>query len=102
MGDDPKGAAREHSWIYGKSYNDALVAEFEARRHEFYQSAENEYRQAIERNSQLLVALRGLGLVNLGRREYDAARERLNAYLAQNKTLSDREYIANLLRGIDK
>ena len=102
MGDDPKGAAREHSWIYGKSYNDALVAEFEGRRNAFYQSAEKAYQQALALDSHLLVAQRGLGLVNLGRGEYDAARERLSAYLAQNKTLSDREYITNLLKGINK
>ena len=102
MGDDSKGAAREHSWIYGKSYNDALVAEFEGRRNEFYQSAEKAYQQALSLDSHLLVALRGLGLENLGRGEYDAARERLGAYLAQNKTVNDREYINNLLRGIDK
>jgi len=102
MGDDPKGAAREHSWIYGKSYNDALVAEFEGRRNAFYQSAEKAYQQALALDSHMLVAQRGLGLVNLGRGEYDAARERLSAYLAQNKTLSDREYITNLLKGINK
>lgn len=102
MGDDPKGAAREHSWIYGKSYSDALVAEFEGRRNEFYQSAEKAYQQALSLDSRLLVVLRGLGLVNLGRGEYDAARERLGAYLAQNKTVSDRGYITNLLKGISK
>lgn len=102
MGDDPKGAAREHSWIYGKSYNDALVAEFEGRRNAFYQSAENEYQQALARDRGLPGAVRGLGLVNLGRGEYDAARERLGAYLANNKTISDREYIANLLKGINQ
>lgn len=102
MGDDPKGAAREHSWIYGKSYNDALVTEFEGRRNAYYQSAEKAYQQALSLDGHLLVALRGLGLVNLGRGEYDAARERLNAYLAQNKTISDREYIRNLLRGINQ
>lgn len=102
MGDDPKGAAREYSWIYGKSYNDALVAGFEGRRNEFYQSAEKAYQQAFSLDSHLLVALRGLGLVNLGRGEYDVARERLNAYLAQNKTVSDRGYITNLLKGINK
>jgi len=53
-------------------------------------------------DAHLLVALRGLGLLNLERGEYDAARERLGAYLAQNKTLSDRGYIANLLKGINK
>lgn len=102
MGDDPKGAAREHGWIYGKSYNDKLVAEFEGRRDEFYQSAETAYQQALALDAHLLVALRGLGLLNLERGEYDAARERLGAYLAQNKTLSDRGYIANLLKGINK
>jgi predicted Zn-dependent protease len=99
MADDPKGAAREHTWIYGKSYDDKLVAEFEGRRNEFYQSAEKAYRQALSLDSQLLVAQRGLGLVNLGRGEYDAARERLGAYLAQNKNISDRNYITNLLKG---
>lgn len=102
MGDDPKGAAREHGWIYGKSYNDALVAEFEGRRNAFYQSAETAYQQALSLDSHLLVALRGLGLVNLGRGEYDAARERLGAYLAKNKTVSDHGYITNLLKGINK
>lgn len=102
MGDDPKGAAREHSWIYGKPFNDKLVAEFEGRRNTFYQSAEDAYRRALERDSQLLVALRGLGLVNLGRGEYDAARERLGGYLARSEAINDREYIANLLRGMGK
>lgn len=102
MGDDPKGAAREHSWISGKSYNDALVAEFEGRRNAFYQSAEKAYQQALSLDKHMLVALRGLGLVNLGRGEYDAARERLGTYLAQNKTVSDRGYINNLLKGINQ
>lgn len=102
MGDDPKGAAREYGWIYGKSLNDKLVAEFEHRRDEFYQSAEDAYRQALALDSNLPLAERGLGLVNLGRGEYDAARERLTAYLAQNKNISDREYITNLLKGIGK
>lgn len=102
MGDDPRGAAREHSRIYGKSYNDVLVAEFEGRRNAFYQSAEKAYQQALSLDSHLFVVLRGLGLVNLGRGEYDAARERLGAYLAQNKTVSDRGYITNLLKGINK
>lgn len=102
MADDPKGAAREHGWIYGKSFNDKLVAEFETRRSEFYQSAEEAYRQALTLDSRLSMAERGLGLVNLGRGENDAARERLTAYLAQNKNISDREYITNLLKGISK
>ncbi|MBT9612932.1 MAG: M48 family metalloprotease [Burkholderiales bacterium] len=102
MADDPKGAAREHGWIYGKSFNDKLVAEFETRRSEFYQFAEDAYRQALALDSRLPMAERGWGLVNLGRGEYDAARERLTAYLAQNKNISDREYISNLLKGINK
>lgn len=102
MADDPKGAAREHGWIYGKSFNDKLVAEFEGRRNELYQSAEDEYRQALSLDGQLPLAERGLGLVNLGRGEYDAAHERLSAYLVQNKNISDREYITNLLKGIGK
>lgn len=102
MADDPKGAAREHGWIYDKSYNDKLVAEFEGRRNEFYQSAEDAYRQALSLDGNLPQAERGLGLVNLGRGEYEAARERLTAYLAQNKNVSDREYIANLLRRMEK
>lgn len=102
MADDPKGAAREHGWIYGKSFNDKLVAEFENRRGEFYQSAEDAYRQAVALDSHLPLAERGLGLVNLGRGEYDAARERLTSYLAQNKNISDREYITNLLKEIGK
>lgn len=102
MADDPKGAAREHGWIYGKTFNDKLVAEFEARRSEFYQSAEDAYRQALTLDSRLAMAGRGLGLVNLGRGENDAALERLTAYLAQNTNISDREYISNLLKGINK
>lgn len=102
MGDDPKGAAREYGWIYGKPYNTALVAGFEGRRDEFYRSAEMAYQQALALDSHMLAAQRGLGLVNLGRGEYDAARERLGAYLAQSKTLNDREYIANLLKEMDK
>lgn len=102
MADDPRGAAREHGWIYGKSFDDKLVAEFEKRRTEFYQSAEDAYRKALALDATLPLVERGLGLVNLGRGEYDAARERLNAYLAHNKNISDREYITNLLRGIQK
>jgi predicted Zn-dependent protease len=102
MADDPKGAAREHGWIYGKSFNDKLVAELESRRNEFYQSAEDAYRQALTLDSRLSMAERGLGLVYLGRGEHDAARERLTTYLAQNKNISDRDYINNLLKGISK
>lgn len=102
MADDPKGAAREHGWIYGKPVNDKLIAQFESRRGEFYQSAEDAYRQALALDGHLPIAERGLGLVSLGRGEYDAARERLTAYLVQNKNISDREYITNLLKGINK
>ncbi|MHB1233049.1 MAG: M48 family metalloprotease [Burkholderiales bacterium] len=102
MADDPKGAAREHGWIYGKPFNDKLVAEFETRRGECYRSAEDAYRQALALDSHLPMAERGLGLVYLGRGENDAAREKLTAYLAQNKNISDREYISNLLKGIGK
>jgi len=102
MADDPKGAAHEHSWIYGKTFNDQLVAELESQRSKFYQFAEDAYRQALALDSQLPLVERGLGLVNLGRGEYGAAREKLTAYLAQNKNINDREYITNLLKGISK
>ena len=54
MADDPKGAAREHAWIYDKSFGEKLVAEFETRRTEFYQSAEDAYRQALTPDCELL------------------------------------------------
>lgn len=102
MADDPKGAAREHGWIYGKTLDDKLIAEFEQRRHEFYDAAEAAYRQALAIDPHLPLAERGLGLVSLGRGEYAAAREKLTAYLTQNKNITDREYISNLIKGIDK
>lgn len=102
MADDPKGAAREHAWIYDKSYNDKLEAEFEGRRNELYQAAEGAYLQALALDSRLLAAQRGMGLVHLGRGEYDAAHARLNTYLAQSTNISDREYIKNLLKRTNK
>ena len=102
MADDPKGAARENAWIYGKSFDEKLIAEFETRRTEFYQSAEDAYRHALTLDPRLPLAERGLGLVSLGRGENDLALERLSAYLEKNKNISDREYINNLLKGVRK
>lgn len=102
MADDPKGAAREYGWIYGKSFDEKLVADFVARRSDFFRSAEEAYLQALALDSQLPMAERGLGLVSLGRGEHDDARKRLTAYIEKNKNIKDRAYIANLLKGISK
>jgi predicted Zn-dependent protease len=100
MAEDPNGAARESSWLYGKSLDDKLVADYKKRNQEFYDAAELAYQQALKLDSQLTMAGRGLGLVYLGRGDYSAAQERLTAYLSQNKNIPDREYINYLLRGI--
>lgn len=102
MADDPKSTAREHAWIYGKTFNDALVSEFEHRKTEYYDAAEKAYTQSLAIDARLGVAERGLGLVNLGRGEHALARERLTSYLSGNKNISDRAYITNLLKGIEK
>lgn len=100
MGDDPKGTAREHAWLYGKTNDEALVTEFEKRRNEFYASAEQAYRQALAIDPNYVRAERGLGLVHLRRGENEAARARLGSYLARNKDAPDRQYLNNLLKGI--
>ncbi|MFP5418080.1 MAG: M48 family metalloprotease [Gammaproteobacteria bacterium] len=102
MAEDPAGAAREHAWIYGKTYNDKLTAEFEQKRREFFDAAEAAYRHALDLEKSMPAAQRGLGLVQLGRGEYAAAREKLAAYLAHNPAAQDRDYIANLLKGIEQ
>lgn len=102
MAEDPAGAAREHAWIYGKTFNNTLTAEFEQRRRAFYDAAEAAYLQALSLDKTLPMAQRGLGLVNLGRGEYAAAREKLTAYLTHHPTVPDRNYIANLLKGISQ
>lgn len=102
MAEDPAGAAREHAWIYGKSFNDKLTAEFEQRRREFYDAAEAAYQEALRLDTTMPMAQRGLGLVNLGRGENAAAREQLTAYLTQNPAVQDRDYISNLLKGINQ
>lgn len=101
MADDPLGAAREHAWLYGKTYNDKLAAEFEQRRGEFRDAAHAAYVEALARDKALPLAQRGLGLVQLGRGEYKQARETLAAYLNHQPVVQDRDYINNLLRGIE-
>lgn len=102
MADDPKGAARESSWIYGKTVNDKLVKEFEDKRPEFYRRAEEAYQRALSLDKKLSTAQRGMGMVSLGRGDYPIAKERLTAYLNENKHINDREYITNLIKGIEK
>ena len=102
MAEDPKGAAREHAWIYGKTFNDGLVADFEKRKQEFSDAAEQAYRQALGRDSTLAVAERGLGLVYLRTGKPQAAREKLTAYLTQKADITDRQYINHLLGEIEK
>lgn len=102
MADDPKGAAREQAWIYGKTYNDALVAEMEKRKQEWSEGAEAAYRKALTLDSNFELAYRGLGMLFLRRGQDEAARLNLNRYLAQKKELPDRPYIARLLGEIAK
>ena len=102
MAEDPKGAAREHAWIYGKTYNDTLIADFEKRKPEFNDAAERAYRQALSLDGKLAVAERGLGLLYLRNGNLPAAREKLTAYLAQQAAIADRQYINHLLGEIEK
>lgn len=101
MADDPLGAAREHAWLYGKTYNDKLTAEFEQRRGEFRDAAHAAYVESLALEKALPLAQRGLGLVQLGRGEYKAARDSLALYLNHNPVVQDRDYITNLLKGIE-
>lgn len=98
MADDPKGTAREHAWLYGKTDNEALAAEFERRSAEFCASAEQGYREALTVDGNFILAERGLGLVHLRRGEKEAARKRLGKYLASDNNIKDRQYITNLLK----
>lgn len=102
MSDDPKGAAREHAWIYGKTFNDTLVSDFEKRRNEFYENAERAYQHAISIDKKFLLAERGLGLIHLRQGNHASAREKLTTYLAKEKNIQDRQYITNLLEGMGK
>ena len=102
MAEDPKGAAREHAWIYGKTYNDSLVADFEKRKPEFSDVAEQAYQQALRLDGKLVLAERGLGLLYLRNGNLSAARANLTAYLAQQADIADRQYINHLLEEITK
>ncbi len=97
MAEDPKGAAREQAWIYGKTYNDALVAEMEKRKTEFMEGAEAAYRKALAMDADFLLAYRGLGLLLMHNGKEEEARTNLRRYLAQKKDVPDRQYIARLI-----
>jgi len=102
LGDDPKGAAREHAWIYGKKYGDDLVHEFENRHKEFYTAARKSYEKALSVDTDFAHGYRGLGLLSYQRGDYKVAREALEFYLSHGRDIRDKRYINNILNRIDK
>lgn len=102
MADDPKGAARENAWLYGKKGLDAISGEFEHKRDENYANAERAYLKALEIDRAFMPAVRGLGLVYLKKGDNKSAREKLSHYLAVSGEIRDKQYVSNLLKGISQ
>lgn len=100
MADDPKGAARENAWLYGRKDQEKISAEFENKRDENYSNAERAYLKALEIDGAYMPAVRGLGLVYLRKGNNKAARDKLSQYLASSNKIKDKQYIANLLKGV--
>jgi tetratricopeptide (TPR) repeat protein len=100
MADDPKGAARESAWLYGRKDQDVIASEFESKRDENYTNAEKAYFKALSIDSSFFRSERGLGMVYLRQGNNKEARARLSRYMASNSEVKDRQYISNLIRGI--
>lgn len=98
MGADPKGAAREHAWLYGKRMSDDLVKTFEARRESVFTAARGDFERALTLDADFLQAYRGLGLIAHARGDNAGARASLEKYLSMGEGVRDARYIRSLLR----
>ena len=96
-GADPKGAAREHAWLYGKRMSDELVQEFEGKREGAFAAANSDFEKALALDPKFLHAFRGLGLIAHARGEPAAARVALQHYLSMGEGVRDARYIRSLL-----
>ncbi|MFC1601980.1 M48 family metalloprotease [Pseudomonadota bacterium] len=100
MGADPKGAAREHSWLYGKSFDAELILEIEKQRDSNFTDATTDFRKALSLDSKYALAQRGLGLIAHTQGDSKAAVTFLEAYLSTGNSIKDGRYIRSLLKGI--
>ena len=101
MGEDPKGAAREHAWLYDKTYDDQMTAEMAARSHEFQTAALKSYEEALHRDAGLVKANRGIGLVACAQDNRERCRQQLNLYLNSADSIPDRRYIIAVLKKLE-
>ena len=100
MGADAKGAAREHSWLYGKSFDDELISEFETKRSSNFTDATDDFNKALSLDPKFALAHRGLGLIAYAQDNPEAAINLLETYLATGDSIRDGRYIRSLLKGI--
>ena len=100
MGADAKGAAREHSWLYGKSFDDELISEFETKRSSNFTDATDDFNKALSLDPKFALAHRGLGLIAYAQDNPEAAINLLETYLATGDLIRDGRYIRSLLKGI--
>lgn len=98
MGEDPKGAAREQAWLYGKRNDLELETQIAARKNEFFDQAIESYQAALKKDRDFTFANRGLGIVQLRKGDKLSAQASLNKYLNSGKMLKDKPYILNLLK----
>ena len=101
MAEDPKGAAREHAWLYDVDDDEALEARMAAQRDTWLDDAGQDFATARRLDPGFWLALRGQGLVALAQGESAQARESLSAYLSHVPEARDRLYIEHLIQGVE-
>lgn len=97
MGEDPKGAAREHAHLYDERYGDALVETMTGSGEEFRDAAVTAYNDALSLEPGFAHAYRGLGLVAYSQDRYADALVDLRYYLDHADPVEDRRYIQRLI-----
>jgi predicted Zn-dependent protease len=100
---DPEGAARERAFREREGPSSAIysfyLAEFREQKQSQLTLAVEAYERALELDSELARAHRGLGLVAHERADRETAERELGAYLEAKPKATDRRYIEWLLRG---
>lgn len=99
--ENPRDAAIEEAFRQRKQATAEMISKYKRLSDSNLIKAGTAYRRALERDSTLSGAHRGLGLIALDRRDTATTKEELNKYLNSGAQISDRRYISNLLKGLE-
>ncbi len=91
--------AKEHAWLYDKSFNEKLVTELSDNKSLYLEIAKSSYTKAESLSPDIIKINRGRGLLAFVNNNNNEAKTYLNQYLT-NQDITDRLYIQSIVKSL--